>query len=503
LAVESMVREAHGFSENAYFPRLRRLMSRALPEISTNPFEFSEFEAIWRAIARDLRSIPGFAEACITFRFGVDAGVNKARAFPLSQALLTLEDLRAIASGRRDHLRRAGAADVWRTLRQLKSRLSRRAQRLIGLGLFRERISAQVIAFAHRTSDSSELATPARKVSSSSIIVFRDTSDWFASGYRAFLQSADGEKIFDEPQIDASISSRVRDGSILILVLGELGDCWLINDKTLSISPGESFLVIARSDAIQATASKLLMMGVNAAAIDRAGGSLGARAIYSVAQYRSTAEANEIFVRDGKVVGIGGSARPLTYEWLGGIAVDARKTRFLRAFLPTDVRFDSGARPLRDVITVNDRYMSFTSFRKMIEEENADAVFELGFAGGRRARLAIAVARFPSDRRIGYLVDVNGRIAVEPDEVTSEDFAIVGFSELQRPASLDLRACGILLAHLRARAGDSLPADCAESLARRVRQSATPAGVRAILLELLQPGARLPSHIVRLFGVDA
>src|SRR5262249_40771872 len=88
LAVESMVRVPVGFSENAYFPRLRRLMSPLLAERSNNPFDFAEFEAIWRALGRDIRSVVGSADASITFRFGVESGVNKARAFPLSQALL-------------------------------------------------------------------------------------------------------------------------------------------------------------------------------------------------------------------------------------------------------------------------------------------------------------------------------------------------------------------------------------------------------------------------------
>jgi hypothetical protein len=54
LAVEEMARDSSQYSENAYFPRLRKLMGAGLMELSVNPFEFEEFEAIWRTFAREV-----------------------------------------------------------------------------------------------------------------------------------------------------------------------------------------------------------------------------------------------------------------------------------------------------------------------------------------------------------------------------------------------------------------------------------------------------------------
>ena len=93
LAAEEMVKDETGFSENAYFPRLRAMISPDLPEISMNPFSFDDFERIWRRFAKEIMSIEGSTQASVTFQFGVEEGVNKARYFPLSQALLSREDL--------------------------------------------------------------------------------------------------------------------------------------------------------------------------------------------------------------------------------------------------------------------------------------------------------------------------------------------------------------------------------------------------------------------------
>lgn len=89
LAVEEMVNEGGRFSENAYFPRLRALMAKDLPALRMNPFEFDQFEVIWRTFAREIDRTAGATDATITFEFDTYSGVNKARLFPISQALLS------------------------------------------------------------------------------------------------------------------------------------------------------------------------------------------------------------------------------------------------------------------------------------------------------------------------------------------------------------------------------------------------------------------------------
>ncbi len=67
LAVEEMVREGGSYSENAYFPRLRALMSPELAAHSANPFRFHEFERIWQTFAKEVRTISGSSDDTITF----------------------------------------------------------------------------------------------------------------------------------------------------------------------------------------------------------------------------------------------------------------------------------------------------------------------------------------------------------------------------------------------------------------------------------------------------
>ena len=83
LAVEEMVRDERGHSEDAYFPRLRKMISPCLKDLSSNPFEFSEFKKIWKTLKQELMTIEGFNEKLVNFDFTNKSRKNKARSVPL------------------------------------------------------------------------------------------------------------------------------------------------------------------------------------------------------------------------------------------------------------------------------------------------------------------------------------------------------------------------------------------------------------------------------------
>jgi hypothetical protein len=503
LAVESMVRDPNGFSENAYFPRLRRLMSPLLDEVSTNPFHFSEFEAIWRALARDIRSIPGYSDASITFRFGVESGVNKARAFPLSQALLTLEDLRVIALRTR-RLERASPADVWRILRQVRHHLSRRAQRLIGLGVFRERVADQVISYlkvadAQPTPRDEEQARTAQR----DIIVFRDTSDWLEAAYRAYLRSPESARDHDEARIQAELAKRIGSGSFLLLALTELGDCWVCANRTMTIQPGENFLIVGEPACMPDVDQRLRQYGIDSTQLEGSDGSAGRLGPCVVMQRMLSPAGMEITVRNGRASSVGHAPGPAAYHWSGGLAVDARGSKFLREYLPTHVEFSDGMLPFEQLESVNGRYISAESFVSSLAHTTEDTTFEIGFPGGRTARLSVGISRLPREPGVGYPVDADGSLDVGLVGVSADDFVVSGFYETSphHGNGFDIRSCALLLRALRARIGQQLSPTSVAEARRRVQASKIPDAVRGAMLRLLVEDVRLPSRLCIDLGI--
>lgn len=503
LAVESMVRDPSGFSEHAYFPRLRRLMSPYLEEIRTNPFQFAEFEAIWRALARDIRSIPGSSDSSITFRFGVESGVNKARAFPLSQALLTLEDLRVIALRGKLRLEKASPADIWRILKQLRYYLTRRARRLIDLGVFKERVVEQVLSYlkvAERTTGRQEQVRPAQQ----DIIVFRDTSDWFEEVYRAYLRAPDAAPSHDESQIQAELAKRMAGEAFLVFPLAELGDSWVCSNRSTAIEPGESFLLVGEPVSMSDLEQRLRQQGVESTQFSSFDGLLGTLGPYAVTQRALVAGASQVTVRNGRVASVDQSPGAAKYRWAGGLSVDARGLRFLREYLPARIEFSDAEFTFQQLEAVNGRYMSAASFISSLASATGDTSFEMDFPGAHMARLTVAISRLPKEAAVGYPVGVDGSLEIGLVGAAAGNRVVSGFSETVDglASGFDVRSCAMLLKALRARVGQEVPRAGVEGVCSRVRASKVPEAVRSVMLRLLAEKVRLPSKLCLNLGIN-
>lgn len=95
LVVEQMLQDEQ-YSENAYFPRYRRILGiDGGPQQHSNPLGTLSFQRIWSVLAQELRGAPGATQKTVTFSAGRGPDVN--RSLPLSQALFTTHDLLGIS----------------------------------------------------------------------------------------------------------------------------------------------------------------------------------------------------------------------------------------------------------------------------------------------------------------------------------------------------------------------------------------------------------------------
>lgn len=93
LAVEKMISDEKG-GANKYYLRLREISGYSTDDHS-NPFEFEDFEKLWKQFAKELRTLKKAQPHNITFRRG-EQGQNKYRNYPMSQSLLDEQSLRVI-----------------------------------------------------------------------------------------------------------------------------------------------------------------------------------------------------------------------------------------------------------------------------------------------------------------------------------------------------------------------------------------------------------------------
>lgn len=504
LAVEEMVREGGLYTENAYFPRLRSLMSPNLAAYSANPFRFHDFERVWQTFAKEIEACPGSSDDTVTFRFGSYTGIDKARLFPLSQALLSRSDLLEISRRcRKGALTSENVAIVWRELRGARVHLSSRGQRLVHQGPLYERIVDQVRNFARREASEAgaSQSSDTDRIGTQMLCISLESTDWNQEDYRAFLTSKDtGKRTEDSRALLAKVQAVLWDRPYVFCVLGSFGDYWEYSEGTVEVLPGQSMLLVSNSTGIHRAAAVL--------------DGLIPAIILDTAQQKSLPGVSGIFVcpvnlpmglqsglsiRSGRIVGDGETGVRSTYTWLGGICLDIRSRKYLRSALPHGIRFGSREFSVEEIVRVGDASVRWSGLRTIIDKLDEDRSFDLRFPDGHSAKLAIGVRRFSEREHVGFPLDIStGLLSPVLEQLGDSEASVVGFRELNcdSPKALSVATIAALLTDLRLGLGRPLTIEERDLILRRVAASDVPEGVRGYFeTRLLQAPTAQPATI--------
>jgi hypothetical protein len=492
LAVEEMVRDGSRYSENAYFPRLRSLISPRLAQLSQNPFSFLEFESIWRTFSREILRIPGSRDDTITFEFDSYSGINKARRFPLSQALLSRADLAEIvARCRLDRLRRGSATDAWVEIRRERIHLSRRGQRLVNSGFLRDRLIEQVQSYARRVAAPESRRPQSLPRNELDLAICLDLTDWAVEAYAAFLIAKDGSRrVDDDSEVRAALAGALGERNYAFCAMNDFGDYWSFDEGVRQVAPGETMVLIGTAAGIERGRAVLDGASPSIPLDDSRIRPLGiASNIHICPVGLPLSLVGFVLVRAGRIVADVPHARAASYEWVGGVCLDRRSRKFMREGLPLGVRFGHQEFRIDEVNGVENTPINWDGLRDVIWKLEADASFDLRFGAGEVARLSIAVAEAKLDEdAVGFLIDTHGRISPTLERMGESDAGVVGFLEqgTSSPRQVSTRTIAALLRDLRTANGRALTAPEIAVIRVRVQESGIPRNVKATIAKLLQ-----------------
>ncbi len=441
LVVEDMVRDPNGFSENAYFPRLRAKIG--LPERSLNPFTFDDFERVWRQLSVEVKSIPGASQKSVTFAFGIESGINKARSFPMSQALLSRDDLFVLVQKiGLNNAKTMSHESLWNSIRQVRFVLRRRAQRLIGFHILKDRIVDQVRHFLLTVDPSKfqQLKMDRKTGEAVSIGFFKEPIDWKNEEYRSFLNSnSSNQRIFDEVEIAAEFEDAIRKKGFLILPPEPTGDVWLKRRQIDSISPGSMFLIVGSKLEIRRAFDLISKFWPAFTFGQLEEYVLSGRSIEKVVEaYWPKEMPGDLMIYDGALSidqRLGSTRR---YDWIGGICLNKLHNRFLRNYLPTKIRFNELEFSIEDCKKINGRAISIQSILSEIEEATEDVLLELHFTEDKIAKINVACNTVSECDWMGFQFKESGRLSPVLDRVHGTANALIGFnlpSEDSKPFS--------------------------------------------------------------------
>jgi hypothetical protein len=445
LAVEEMESDGLVLTENAYFPRLRSLMSPQLAKYSANPFRFEEFERIWRTFSREIRRIPGSSENTVTFRFDTFSGIDKARHFPLSQALLSRNDLRMLARYcRKSTLLSGTGSAVWTEIRRARGQLSRRGQRLVNMGSLRERIIGQLSSFSRTVLDVYPLRVQGPRLEQGplALAVTLEVTDWIEESYRPFcISKTTSEPILERTVISSKLDAVLFEREYVFCVAAEFGDYWEFADGTADAPAGVSLLVVGSAAGLQRAAAVLDGLDPPVPLDSGRTHPLEGRPNCVACPVDLPTELrSRVVIRGGRLVAEGSPDRSLAYVWMGGVRIGSQARKYLRDFLPTHVRFGDTEYQIEDMVGVNGSGLQWAGFCRVLESMADDGSFDIRFPNGRVAKLSVGVRQASDHQSVGFLVDVStGFLSPTLEPVSEGDPAVVGYQELNidraRPAS--------------------------------------------------------------------
>lgn len=405
LAVEEMISTEH-YSENAYFPHLRRSLSNQLDTISQNPFDYQEFEEIWRTLSKEIFK-QSHNSKCLTFTLEQTSGVNKAKRFPLSQALFSKQDsVRLIEAIGYRQIRSSDEQALFRRIISNKHILSKRGKRLTSYPWMRDALVRQIRSLSRSVGEVEAIkeVLSKRSLSLESLVlkVYLDNVDWFSNEHVVNLFDSKNNLISDTSVIHGFFTERVSNNNYCVFIPSDDGDCWLVSDTEYLPAMGDE-LIVSIEPANQKDVLPLLSDyfgtpkdSIRDIRIHRS------RTLHAFKLRIGENFNKKISVKSGTIYVLDHDHEEDTVEFIGGILIDSRQTRFSCLCMPSGVVCSGKEYPLEGTIKINGALHDFENFRREVKSLISDESFSIELVDGAKFILKLAPLFKKRDREVKY-----------------------------------------------------------------------------------------------------
>ncbi len=402
LAVEEMS-STDMYSENAYFPHLRRYLSPHLEQISQNPFIYSEFEKIWRTLAREIYRLSRSGR-CVTFTIKDHCGANKAKGIPLSQALFNKEDvIRLIDSLGYSNLQTNSKDLVFKRITDNKRVLSGRGKRLVKQVWMKDSLVKQVVSLSRSIGEIDRirnvLSKKTKKLEELRLKIYIDSIDWLNTEYVVNLFDQTNNLIQDLAIINEYYELKVHNRDFSIFSPSEDGDCWLQSPEIYSPTRGDELIVVCNQEqdsAIKGLFAQYFNLG-NTDLIDT---KIKRYKRLKAFRFRTGEEFDKrIYIKSGKLYINEEQKGKDRVSFKGGLLVNLKQDRFACDFLPSEVLINGIEYKLTNIVKINGSLHSFDNFRKEVLGIVVDTNFTIEFNDSAKFNLKVApiASRFKAD----------------------------------------------------------------------------------------------------------
>lgn len=431
LVVEEMVRnEEH--SHNAYFPHLRRNISDSLGTLSQNPFLYQEFENIWRCLSKEVYAI-NQDDKCVTFNFDNVKGMNKARRFPLSQALLTKEDaVRLIDEIGQSSIKSENEDWIFRRVVTNRSILSHRGKKLTKLPWMRHALVNQLRRLSSSVGGLKSIREAIEKnendVSKMDVSVYLDSIDWLNNEYVINIFNESGDMVRDVEVVNSYFRLKIETKNYVLLVPNQEGDEWIYSDSEYFPKLGDDLIILyGRND--EGSAFSVISAYFNLDHSECIKDEIIRAKKYNCIKFKVGAALDKKFsIKSGQITVLKQSAGQHCTTFFGGITVNKNEDIYSAYHLPTSIEIIGVEYKLSGRIKINGRYRLFEDFRDEIREIDFEDTYCIEIEGVGSAKLKVAPRYAQPTSEIFYQSYKHSFMPISTyskENFTSESYSIV------------------------------------------------------------------------------
>ena len=426
LAAEQMYSD-EGFTQNAYFPRYRRLI-KVNENISSCPMRQNKFIKIWAELEKEILSIDGATYRTITFKQGSSIR-DKNRAFPISQALLSTHDVYQVCKMIRN-LNALSNQDLLFKVRRIRSDLTKRGENIVLNDNLKTQIIAQIRNYQlfHDEVRNVKKVIEKSKSINDQFLIYWDEDVW-EEFYVLYHQ--------DEGRLYKNTLTHEKfDKHFLVhdfLPFKEDGDKYVSVMENNIFVPGENFLL-----AIKITIELNDVLPNENLKFQEVDSTLGEKyALFFIdgASFRELLE-----FKDGSFYEIDSSSRK-GLSLLGGLMLKNNNT-YLLGYGPEKLMYQGTELVDTDQILVNKKRTYYVDFHHMMLSNVEDQIYLIEYLG---AKVVInLLGRLDREEFLaGYLFYPDNK-SIEPEPIIIEDGTVPYYSFLSTYNLLRYHDQGVL-----------------------------------------------------------
>lgn len=381
------------YTADAYFPRYRNVMGLS-DESGAMPISYEQFDRIWSTLKSELLALPSVSEEKITFSKG--KGKNLNRNFPLSQALLSHENLVRICN----NIKNINSYSDHRLLFEVqrnKHLLLKDAQAKIFNRFIKNSLIEQIRSFADSFNNETFIKRKRKikdKIDPSCFELFRNFEGW-----DDYLQLGLHEKCRGE--VADVLEKYLLHNNVLLLTKGLVGE-FIGSDLPNSINPGEKFIVcssISRENFVYSNLTdyicKSLIKKLNypEAVIPK-----NCILFYCTP---SLEEGTELIIGNTGLFAENKSvSKKITFA--GGISLNNRTNDFLVGYPPTGLKIAGIALTGDELLKVNFESIRVNNFLRLLKQQKNEQRYLIRYSNYETTLNLINCRRSLKDYNIGF-----------------------------------------------------------------------------------------------------